>query len=369
MVSMIGGMAAAQESGVSDERFSRLAKGINLAGWFWYAPETDDGVRNRFHDADFQLMHDLGFTFVRVPIDLDFVLDETSDNLLDAEKLALLDEGIQRLLDHDLAIIIDLHSTSLADSDASNYSGALEDPEFVDVFVEFWQAFATHLKQYDPEWVFFGPMNEPVFEADPSAWLPIQERLLTAIREVAPDHTLIATGAMWSSRETLLDMTPLADPNIIYDFHFYEPFVFTHQGATWTWDAVASMRDIPYPSSPEAVQDAVDTLRNPEAKAAVLDYGEQRWDAAKVEAEIGRVAAWADEHNVRIISTEFGTYRPYAPYADRAAWIHDTRTAYEKFGIGWAMWEYDESFSVVLQSGSRPIVDKTIAEALGLNVE
>ena len=271
------------------------------------------------------------------------------------------------LLDHDLAVIIDLHSTSLADSDAANYSGALEDPAFVDVFVQFWQAFATHLKQYDPERVFFGPMNEPVFEDDPSAWLPIQERLLTAIREVAPEHTLIATGALWSSRETLLEMTPLADPNIIYDFHFYDPFVFTHQGASWTWDAVESMRDVPYPSSPEAVQDAADKLRNDEAKAAVLDYGQQRWDAAKVEAEIARVADWAAENKVRIICTEFGTYRPYAPDGDRALWIHDTRTAFEKYGIGWAMWEYDKSFGVVLQSGSRPIVDQPVAAALGLN--
>jgi endoglucanase len=367
LVSLFGSVVTAQESGVSDERFAHLKRGINLAGWFWYAPETDTGVENRFHDADFQLLHDLGFTFARVPIDLDFVMDDSRDDLLDPEKLALLDDGIQRLLDHDIAVVIDLHSTSLADSDAANYSGALEDPAFVDVFVEFWQSFAAHLTQYDPERVFFGPMNEPVFEDDPSAWLPIQERLLTAIRDVASEHTLIGTGALWSSRETLLEMTLLADPNIVYDFHFYDPFVFTHQGATWTWNAVASMRDIPYPSSPEAVQAVADTLRNPESKAAILDYGQQRWDATKVEAEIERVADWAAENNVRIICTEFGTYRPYAPDADRALWIHDTRTAFEKFGIGWAMWEYDESFGVMLQSGSHPIVDQPVADALGLN--
>ena len=74
---------------MSDERFAKLARGINLAGWFWYAPETDAGVENRFHDADFQLIHDLGFTFVRVPIDLDFVLDENSDDLLDSGKSGL----------------------------------------------------------------------------------------------------------------------------------------------------------------------------------------------------------------------------------------------------------------------------------------
>ncbi len=367
IASLLSTTVAAQENGVSDERFAHLKRGINLTGWFWYAPETTAGIENRFHDADFQLIHDLGFTFARVPLDLDFLLDEERDDLLNPENLALFDNGIQRLLDHDVAVVVDLHSTSLADSDAANYSGALEDPAFVDVFIEFWQSFAAHLSQYDPETMFFGPMNEPVFEDDPSAWLPIQERLLAAIREVAPEHTLIATGALWSSRETLLQMTPLADTNIVYDFHFYDPFVFTHQGATWTWDAVTSMRGLPYPSSPEAVQAAADKLSNDESRQAVLDYGQQRWDGVKVEAEIARVADWAQQNAVRIICTEFGTYSLYAPETDRALWIHDTRTAFEKYGIGWAMWEYDESFGVVTHSGSNPIVDQPVAEALGLN--
>jgi endoglucanase len=357
---------AAQETGVSDARFAKLARGVNLAGWFWYAPDTANGVRQRFKDSDFQTIRDLGFTFVRVPIDLGFVFDEDADDLLDVEHMALLDEGIQRLLDHDLAVLIDLHSTSLADSDAANYSGALEDPEVVDLFARFWQSFATHLTQYSPEDVFFGPMNEPVFEDDPAAWLPIQEQLLTAIREVAPEHTLVATGALWSSRETLLEMEPLDDPNLVYDFHFYDPFVFTHQGATWTWDAVRTMHDIPYPSSPEAVKIPAEGLSG-ESLNAVVGYGAERWDAEKIDAEIARVAAWASEHNVRIVSTEFGVYSLYAPEADRATWLHDTRTAFEKYGIGWAMWEYDESFGLVLAGGSKPLLNAPIVEALGLN--
>jgi len=145
LLMVIGQAASAQDSGVSDERFARLARGVNLMGWFWYAPETEEGIRGRFKDEDFELMRDLGLTFARVPIDLNFLLDENRDNLLNLDRLALLDEGIQRLLDHDLGVVVDLHSTSLADSDAANYSGALEDPAFVEVFVRFWESFAAHL--------------------------------------------------------------------------------------------------------------------------------------------------------------------------------------------------------------------------------
>lgn len=354
----------AQESGLTDQRFARLQRGINLPFWFWYAPANVDA---RFADEDFQLIHDLGFTFVRVPIDLGYVFDESSPDLLNHDNLKHVDSGFDRLLEHDLAIIVDLHSTSIADSNASNYSGALEDPEFVDLFIRFWKSFAAHLKDRDPEMVFFGPMNEPVFEDDPSAWLPIQERLLTAIREVAPEHTLIATGALWSSRETLLEIEPYADPNIVYDFHFYEPFVFTHQGATWTWDAVAVMRNVPYPSNPENVAPLLDGLPD-ESRQALEYYGQELWDGERINAEIARVAEWAKANNVRLICTEFGVLGDFAPPADRVQWTLDIRTAFEEYGIGWSMWEYDSSFGLVTRSGSRRILDQDLANALGLNV-
>jgi endoglucanase len=360
--------ATAQESGVSDARFARLARGINVAGWFWYAPSTDDGIRNRLRDTDLQLIDDVGLTFVRIPIDLGFLLDESRDDLLNPDHLALLDEGIDRIFAHDLAVVIDLHSTSIEDSNNANYSGALENEEFVTLFIRFWQSFAAHLSERDPEMLFIEPMNEPVFENDTSQWPPIQERLLTAIREAAPEHTLIATGALWSNMSTLLELEPLDDPNIVYNFHFYEPFLFTHQGATWSWEVVVPLRDIPYPSSPEAVAPVIETIDDPEIQPYVSDYGEARWDIDNIDEMISRAAAWGEENGVRLICTEFGAFREYAPPADRAQWTHDVRSTLEKYDIGWAMWEYDSSFGLVLQLlQGKPTLDMPIAEALGLD--
>jgi endoglucanase len=360
---------SAQESGVSDARFARLARGINLTGWFWYAPANTQDIQNRFSDADFQLIHDLGFTFVRIPIDLGFLLDESQANLLNPERLALLDEGLDRILALDLAVMIDLHSTSIEDSNNANYSAALEDEAFVELFLRFWRSFAAHLSARDPEKVFIEPMNEPVFQSDPSRWPPIQARLLATIRESAPEHTLVATGALWSGMDTLLELEPLDDPNIVYNFHFYEPFPFTHQGATWSTDLVRPLRGVPYPSSPEAVEPVIQGLSSGDVQQFVRDYGRERWDINRIDRRIARAAAWGQAHDVRVICTEFGAYKNYAPPADRAEWIHDVRTTFEKYGIGWAMWEYDESFGLVVQRRSGgAVVDMPVAEALGLNV-
>ena len=51
--------------------------------------------------------------------------------------------------------------------------------------------------------------------------------------------------------------------------------------------------------------------------------------------------------------------------------MHDVRTAFEKLGIGWSMWEYDSGFGLVERAGDftqKPsiAVDIPLARALGL---
>lgn len=351
-----------------DTRFAHLARGINLPFWFWYGPEENDDIRNTFTDEDFTLIHDLGFTFVRVPINLDFLLDESRADLLNPEHLALLDEAMTQILAHELAIIVDLHSTTLDTARYPNiFSGRLEaDAGFIDVFEQFWRSFAGHLSQYDPEWVFIEPMNEPVYENNPMGWVPVQQRILAAIRERAPEHTLIATSAMWSNIGTLLYLPPLDDPNIVYNFHFYEPFWFTHQGADWAGEEAVRLHDIPYPSSPEAVAEILPKL-HASSQEIIRWYGEERWNADKILARIGEAAAWAEEHGVRLICNEFGVYSRFADPEDRVQWIRDTRTAFEQYGIGWSMWEYHDSFGLVTRAYGKILVDWEVADALGLN--
>ncbi|RMG76955.1 MAG: hypothetical protein D6711_02750 [Chloroflexi bacterium] len=366
---MIVNGVQSQSDGVSDERFERLSRGINLTGWFWYGPQDHAGLDARFTDAELMQLVELGFTYVRIPITLEFVLDPTTEDLLNQSNVDYLLRAIQRLNQIGLAVTVDIHSTSLADSDAANYSGALEDPAFVDVFVEFWGNFAAYLSDTNPEMVFLEPMNEPVFYDDPQQWVPIQEQLIAAIRENAPEHTIVVSGARWSSRETLMALEPFDDRNLVYNFHWYEPFVFTHQGATWSSDFLVNLRDIPYPSSPQIIAPLLNSIPEGEARDQVRWYGEGNWNAERIRAEIDQVAAWAAEHNLRLICNEFGVHRPNAPIADRAQWTEDVRTAFEANNIGWAMWDYDNNFGLVTRdANNRPLLNSLLARALGLNL-
>ena len=358
-----------ETNGVSEVRIARLAKGINIPSWFWLNRGSVDELEKRYPDADFQLIKKLGFTNVRVPIDMATVYDKSQPDFLNKTNLPYLDRGIRKILSYELAIIIDLHSISQKEG-GSNYSGPLgRDETFTDTFCSFWTSFARHLSQFDPDWVILEPMNEPVLSGKEENWPPVQKKVIAAIRKGAPKHSILATGARWSNLDTLLELEPLKDHNIIYNFHFYEPHIFTHQGASWSSNWVKPLRDIPYPSSPEAVKDLIGKYADERIANNIKRYGEQRWNAEKIEDRMKHASEWAKKHGVKIICNEWGTYKRYCPPKYRAAWLRDVRESCERFGIGWCMWTFDGSFGVVNRENEKVVVDKDVAKALGLNVE
>jgi len=226
---------------------------------------------------------------------------------------------------------------------------------------------AAHFAPIDPEHIFFEIMNEPE-QNDPWRWHGIQATVVGAIREVAPRNTIIASGAHWSGLQDLLVLEPLSDPNIIYTFHDYEPFPFTHQGATWTDPRVRPERAIPYPSTPENIASKLSQEPTLDGQYFLDEYGENRWDAARVENSIEFAAKWSALHHVPVYCGEFGVLRDYAPPADRARWLHDMRVALEKNHIGWAMWDYQTNFGVVSKANGVTTPDPAILTALGLHV-
>ena len=96
--------------------------------------------------------------------------------------------------------------------------------------------------------MFLEILNEPEF-TDRYRWLGVQMKLAAAIRQGAPAHTIIAAGARWSDDDELIFQEPLHDPNVIYNFHFYQPHIFTHQGATWSAYYWHWLRGVRYPSA------------------------------------------------------------------------------------------------------------------------
>jgi hypothetical protein len=356
---------SATTEGVSDARFARLRRGINLSHWFAQSINKDYSkahLETHTTAHDMALVKAMGFDHVRFTIEPAPLLNTADPATLNSEYLRYLDSALDMILAHGLAVIVDIHP-----SDEFKL-GLNKDDRQVEAFIKFWRALAGHLSTRDPERTFLEVLNEPMVE-DGYRWMGIQARVIAAMRAGAPRHTIIATGHRWSGINELLFLEPVADPNVVYNFHFYEPFPFTHQGATWAGPHLSLYRNVPYPSSPEAVARIMDTIADEPARLNLIHYGEERWSAERILKEIAVAAEWARKHHVRLTCNEFGAFRKVVTPADRAVWIRDVRSALEKYGIGWAMWDYAGGFAVVNKQGGQAAPDAETVRALGLRAQ
>ena len=353
----------AQDSSVAFNRAHRLRHGINLSHWFAQVFDPKGYTKEHFdtYDTaeDMALIKSLGFDHVRFTLNPDPMFRRGQADRIPAEYLALVDDAVKKIMAQNLALIIDIHP------EGDFKLKLATDDSFVEQFADFWRALAKHFSPLDPEKVFLEVLNEPEFK-DRYRWMGVQARLARAIREGAPNHTIIAAGANWSSSNELLFLEPLRDTNVIYNFHFYDPHIFTHQGATWSTNFQHYLTNLPYPSTPENVRAAQDEIPDASNKQAVARYGLDQWNSARIEAEIAEVAAWGKRWNVPLTCNEFGVYRATANPEARAAWLHDVRIALEKYKIGWTMWDYAGGFAVVTRQDGVSTPDPITVKALGI---
>jgi len=348
---------------VLQRRVEHLRRGINVSDWFAQAGDPGGYTKEHFETAitahDLDLIQGMGFDHVRLSVDPRPMFHARQADQITPQDLAYLDAAVKTILDRGLAVDISIFA------DAEFKAKLASDDEFVEQFADFWRALARHYANLDAERVFFEILNEPEGR-DRYRWYGVEAKLAAAIREGAPQHTIIATGAHWSDDDDLVFLEPLRDPNVIYAFHFYESHIFTHQGATWSSNYWHNLKGVPYPSTPENVQAAAAEVPDAVHRLAVVRYGLDRWNAGRIDAEIGQVAAWAEHWGVPVICNEFGVYRKNAEPKDRVAWLTDVRTSLEKHGIGWSMWEYHGGFGVVTTENGQPLPDDATLRALGL---
>lgn len=353
--------AAAQRTAFS--RAQHLKRGVNASEWFAQSANDYSAARTERYisDGDIALMAQLGFDHVRLSIDAaPLERYPRGKDGLNAEFVTRLDHAVDAMLAQGLAVQIDLHP----EGGYKQRLGASDDA--VDRLTMLWRRLAAHYAGRDPERVFFEILNEPEVH-DAYRWAGIQARLAAAIREAAPQQTIIATGPNYSDIVDLLTVHPLSDGNVIYTFHFYDPHEFTHQGAGWGEAWWSYTHNIPYPATEDTMQELLKQVPDATSRFKLEGYWLDRWDAHRIRLLIDEAAAWGRENGVPLICNEFGVYRDFSDVVSRMAWIHDVRTALEADGIGWAMWDYRGGFGVVYKQDGQPArVDGAVVTALGL---
>ena len=173
-------------------------------------------------------MRQVGLDHVRIPVD-PVVFGWRPD--AGAARLAFLPslrQAIETALTAGLEVVLDLHTT------AETKSRIEQEPALEQALVSLWLQLGRALADLPTSRLAFELFNEPQYYGwQARRWPALQTRLLAAVREQAPRHLVLLTGNEGGSFKGLQGLPRVSDAAVAYVFHYYEPFLFTHQGAHW----------------------------------------------------------------------------------------------------------------------------------------
>jgi endoglucanase len=343
-------------AGVPASRLAALARGFNLPGWL-------EGATPRRPDmAVLARLHARGFTHIRLPVGAERLMDEFSTGGDVAQQLAELDFAIERLTRLGFAVSIDMHP-----GDKFGHLHVTQPERAYGLLESLWRTLARRYAGRSPDRVFFEALNEPAVNW--TIWNDQGPRLAAAIRREAPFHTIIMGHPDYQRVDALPAVTPLADANVVYAAHFYDPMIFTHQGLDWSDDPLRFLRKVPFPArlTDPPVTRLIDELTRQgrdNAAAMVKTALREPWTEERIGLEVARAATWVERHQRPVIINEFGALGWHADPSDRSRWLRAVRSAAERACIGWAHWDYADGFGFVRRVADRETPDETIVRAL-----
>ncbi len=307
----------------------RLKRGMNMWPWFsltreYPAPRTDFGWPPLQTDRPVPRRNDLlalkraGIDFIRVPVDPGPFIAFAGERR--AELFAEIRDALNMTLSAGLAAVINLQANAATHYfTPQNMVSDVSQPLFAG-YADLVAAMAALLADFDPARVALEPVNEPPQACDAPSWTAVQAALVRRARAAAPRLTLVLTGSCGSMIAGLTELDPasIGDDNVLYTFHFYEPYVFTHQGAGWmTGEPMYPYLDsVPWPSPAGSKASTLAAIARRLAADRTMPSAQRRALTATIRTVIDQYFA---PRRIAASSPAISTRSPHGPIAMASA--------------------------------------------------
>lgn len=325
---------APAEAQLAFERNKRLGSGINLnavvdgnlhPGYERDAPLPDSEIKS---------IADVGFQSIRLNVCWSKHAATEKPYTIDPAFFKKVDHIVNECLKNGMAVSIDVHYYPYINMDEADENVSYEE-NFERLYC-LWEQLAEHYKNYPPE-VYFDLLNEPNLRLGAEKWNEVVAKLVKIIRKTNPDRTLLVLtpnlGQHWTLNQLEL---PADDWNIIVQFHYYLPHLFTHNGLSY---AMAE-------NSQQAVWMGTD-----EEKAPIL-------------YDFDFIQRWSEAHGRPVNMGEYGTVNTVNK-ASRARYLGFVHGEAVKRGFSSHLWGYREIFQI--RDEKTGAWEQEILDALDLN--
>lgn len=289
------------------EAVKKLGKGVNLGNMLEAPTEGAWGLRV---EAEFfpRIKH-AGFDHVRIPIRWSAHTQPGEDARIDPTFARRVDSVIEQALKAGLALVLNVHHYEEADQDPSTHLPRL---------IKLWAQLGERYRN-QPSSVYFELLNEPHAKLDEPLWSNALPELLATVRSTNPERFVIIGPTRWNNVSALSTLRlPPEDRRIIATFHYYSPFEFTHQGASWVADS--------------------DRWKGKTWTATESQL-------AAIRKDFDSALAWSKANQRPLYLGEFGAFSA-AEMNSRVAWTGAIVREAEARGFSWCYWEFASGFGV-----------------------
>lgn len=307
---------AIKAQSLAQQRCNAFGKGQNLSNWLeatWQANWPTPTGYTKWH---LQKMKEAGINALRLPINFAAITDTTTPYTVNENHVIFsrIDSVIAWCTELDMMLIIDNHHGW----NIVNGNWRIQAPRFAHL----WAVLSKRYKNLDPNKFVFELLNEPGIPSNGALDNDTLSALFTiaidSIRQNTTAHSIVVSPSFGSWGLAYENYMPLADTNLIYTWHLYDPINFTHQG--FSWNTPFYPAGIKYPDNSNMF-------------------------------EAGLALSWQHVLNFKnsfqkpIFLGEFGVSH-YADSVSRCNWIEYLGTKILQNNISWFYWDWAIDFTI-----------------------
>lgn len=325
-------------------------------------------------------------TCLRIPFSADYFISRPNGVLAQADLVSIRQNNVDKVITYMSRlsgfgfkrIILDLHffNETLGVSSGSNFSAFLEvasDAQLSinsEAFIKGWLNLIQAVESAKPAGtvIYYEIFNEPVLQivSRKLNYYQVINDLVLRVRNYSSSAKLILAGGGWANLDQLEDFLShlqsrvITDPNVFFNFHSYDPFEFTHQGANWAGsgpDGWTKLGCLPWPATPDQmntilanrslscnrmdsnVASAVD-FSNQEVVDAIRRYGSVARNRDFLKQRLNKALQIAEQFHIynAPIMTEFGVSRSFVLPQAVINYTLDMVSVLNELKIGWTIY-------------------------------
>ncbi|WP_448658796.1 glycoside hydrolase family 5 protein [Sphingomonas sp. CJ99] len=295
---------------------------VNMANHL-EAPKEGDWGR-AIADDDFVQIKSVGFRTVRLPVRWSAHASATPPYAIDATFMARVERVVGLARASGLRVILNDH----------HYDALFIEPDANKArFTAIWKQVAAQFKDVPNDELWFELLNEPHNNIDDRNLLSILNPALAEVRATNPTRKVVIGGQFYSGINSLATLPlPAGDPNLVATFHYYDPFNFTHQGASWVSPTPPLGRTFP--------------------QAGELD---------QLQRDVQKARDFYTRTGIPVFLGEYGAF-DVIPVAQRAGYYKAVTDAFKGASVDGCVWGYTNSFA--FRTGTT--WNQTLLDAIGL---